>query len=257
MSQMAKIERIPAYRILADAVMGDILARRFAPGEQLPTEAKLCEIFGVNRSTVREGMRLLEENGVLRRIGAKRLVVGRPSNGEVGDQLERAFVLHEITLKEIWEAMTAIEPTMARFAAQNSDRKGIAVRFHANLAATKEALEKGESLTELDVEFHSIVATSSNSRALILAHEPLRRFFFPAFEIVLSTVPPAGARLLKAHQEIAAAIIAGDQHLASLWMERHIRDFKRGFDVGMLDIFQPVGRAASPKISPIEDSSTP
>jgi GntR family transcriptional repressor for pyruvate dehydrogenase complex len=70
----------------------------------------------------------------------------------------------------------------------------------------------------------------------------LRRFFFPAFETVLSAVPPAGARLLKAHQEIASAIIAGDQDLASLWMERHIRDFKRGFDVGMLDILQPVER---------------
>ena len=89
MSQMGKIEKIPAYRILANAIMGEILARRLAPGEPLPTEAKLCEVFGVNRSTVREGMRLLEENGVLRRIGAKRLVVSRPSNGEVGDQLER------------------------------------------------------------------------------------------------------------------------------------------------------------------------
>ena len=242
MSQMQKIEKIPAYRILANAIMGEILARRLAPGEPLPTEAKLCEVFGVNRSTVREGMRLLEENGVLRRIGAKRLVVSRPSNGEVGDQLERAFVLHEITLKEIWEAMMAIEPTMARVAAQNSDRKGIAVRFRANLAATKKALESGESLTELDVDFHRIVATSSNSRALMLAYEPLRRFFFPAFETVLSAVPPAGARLLKAHQEIASAIITGDQDLASLWMERHIRDFKRGFDVGMLDILQPVER---------------
>jgi GntR family transcriptional repressor for pyruvate dehydrogenase complex len=170
MSQMQKIEKIPAYRILANAIMGEILARRLAPGEPLPTEAKLCEIFGVNRSTVREGMRLLEENGVLRRIGAKRLVVSRPSNGEVADQLERAFVLHEITLKEIWEAMMAIEPTMARVAAQNSDRKGIAVRFRANLASTKKALERGESLTELDVDFHHIVATSSNSRALILSY---------------------------------------------------------------------------------------
>ena len=50
----------PAYRRVAEAVERDILCGRLKAGEPLGTEAALVAQFGVNRSTVREGIRLLE-----------------------------------------------------------------------------------------------------------------------------------------------------------------------------------------------------
>jgi DNA-binding transcriptional MocR family regulator len=58
---------------------------RRAIADRLPSEEKLAEQFGVNRSTVREGIRLSEQTGVLRRDLGKRLVVSRPSYDSVGD----------------------------------------------------------------------------------------------------------------------------------------------------------------------------
>src|SRR5437773_5296000 len=61
-----RINAIPAYQLVADAIEREILARRIRPGEPIGTEAQLVKQFGVNRSTVREGIRLLEQSGLIR-----------------------------------------------------------------------------------------------------------------------------------------------------------------------------------------------
>ena len=113
-----KIKRVPAYRKLADAILEQILDGRLKAGAPLPTEAMLCEMFGVNRSTVREGIRVLEEAKMIRReSNSKKMYISRPSEEETGAHLERALIMHDITFAELWEAMLAIEPTIARLAA--------------------------------------------------------------------------------------------------------------------------------------------
>ena len=55
--KFARINAIPAYQLVAEAIETEILARRILPGEAIGTEAQLVRQFGVNRSTVREGIR--------------------------------------------------------------------------------------------------------------------------------------------------------------------------------------------------------
>ena len=62
-----KITRVPAYRKLANAITEQILDGRMKEGDSLPTETVLSEMFGVNRHTVREGIRVLEEANLIRR----------------------------------------------------------------------------------------------------------------------------------------------------------------------------------------------
>jgi DNA-binding FadR family transcriptional regulator len=67
-------EPLPACRVLADRTLADEIRL----GDQLPPEVTLAAQFGVHRSTVREGIRLLEETRMLRRKSPKRLVVAVP-----------------------------------------------------------------------------------------------------------------------------------------------------------------------------------
>jgi GntR family transcriptional regulator, transcriptional repressor for pyruvate dehydrogenase complex len=237
-----KIRKVPAYRVLADAIIEQILDGRLSEGDQLPTEAKLCEMFGVNRSTVREGIRALEEANLLRREHAKKMVISRPSDREVGKQFERALILKEISFGELWEAMSTFEPTMAALAAERANAEGLA-RLDANLRATEQALQDGRSIVELDIEFHGIVASMSLNRALILSREPVSRLFYPFFQAVLSGVPASGKRLLDAHRQIVESIRKGDATGAQDWMRKHVRDFKRGAWLAELDIASPVKAA--------------
>lgn len=56
-----------------------IMAGEFLPGSQLPTEAELIEMLKVSRTTVREALRSLENEGlVLRRHGVGTFVLERP-----------------------------------------------------------------------------------------------------------------------------------------------------------------------------------
>ena len=50
---------VPAYQKIASATEQSIVMGRLRPGDPVGTEAELVEQFGVNRSTVREGRRLI------------------------------------------------------------------------------------------------------------------------------------------------------------------------------------------------------
>ena len=49
-----------------------------------------------------------------------------------------------------------------------------------------------------------------------------------------------GERILVAHQHVYDAICAGDQEKAEEWMEKHMRDFRRGIELGNLGFDKPV-----------------
>jgi GntR family transcriptional regulator len=49
-----------------DRLLATIEERGLRPGDQIPTEAEVTDLFGVSRSTVREALRLLERDGVVR-----------------------------------------------------------------------------------------------------------------------------------------------------------------------------------------------
>jgi len=234
-----KLQHAPAYKTLADAIVKKIMDRQLLPGDLLPTEHDLAEQFGVNRSTVREGIRLLEETGLVQRKGGKRLIVTRPSFDIIGTQMGRAMLMHEVTFRELWQAMVAIEPAAAELAARNADAEHLQ-QLSENLQRTKECLANSNSLVELDIEFHSLVAHAASNKALLLAREPMVHLFYPAFDIVITKVETAGKRLLSAHKSIFSAIEAGDAAKAREQMMKHIKDFKRGCELAGLDLDQAV-----------------
>lgn len=232
--RLRKAPAAPTYKVLSQSIIDQILKGLLRPGDALPTEAALCEQFGVNRSTVREGIRLLEETGMLRRVNAKRLVVSRPSTNEMAQQLERAMRLHEVTFFELWETAMVLEPKTAALAAQQLNAQDIDA-LEQNLERTRTSLDDPATLAALDVDFHALVARGVHNRVLLMTREPMARMFYPAFEAVLSRVEEAGARLYKAHHAIYVALRAGRSDEAALWMEKHIKDFRVGFDLASLD----------------------
>lgn len=236
------IKKLPAYKLLSEAVLTEIMAGRIRLGDQLPTEAELCAQFGVNRSTVREGIRLLEEAGVLSREGGKRFIISRPSAEQLSNQLQRAMVLHEITFDQLWEAVITIEPPMARLAACRRNPRVVA-ELDKNIAETEMAIAERRSLVELDIEFHNLIAAAAGNAALTLAREPLVQLFYPAFGAVFAAAPKAGERLLVAHRNIAEALRRKDQAGIEIWMRKHLQDFKRGVHVAKIDVASPITSA--------------
>jgi GntR family transcriptional regulator, transcriptional repressor for pyruvate dehydrogenase complex len=245
--RFARLARAPAYKSVSDAILNDIIGGRLQMGYRLPSEQKLAEQFGVNRSTVREGIRLLEETGVLRRESGKRLVVSRPSYNSVGGSISRAMILHEVTFRELWETIMAIEPATAALAARKRSPADLDL-IAQNIARTRASLGDGQMLVSLDIEFHGLIAQAATNRAMVLAREALSQLIYPAFKTVLvdGGVSAAGPRLLAAHEAIAQAIVDSDIETTWKWMERHISDFRKGYEMLGFNIdtpLQPPGHA--------------
>jgi|AmaraimetFIIA100_FD_contig_81_1957146_length_1182_multi_3_in_0_out_0_2 DNA-binding FadR family transcriptional regulator len=232
-------ETIPAYRSVARSISERILNGELPVGSTLPSEAALAQALGINRSTVREAIRVLEESGMLRRRpGGKRLFVSAPRHSEVASRMKAAMVLQEMSFLELWEAMLCIEPALAAAAAIRISEAELNL-LEENVDRTRYAVAHAKDLVALDVEFHTILAAASRSRTLQLCREPIGQVFYPAFlRLVLRL--NVGERLVFAHQQVLNGLRARDVGNARLWMEKHIVDFRRGYELASLDISQPI-----------------
>jgi DNA-binding FadR family transcriptional regulator len=71
---------------------------------------------------------------------------------------------------------------------------------------------------------------------LVLAHGPLLQLLAPSLRKMIDQVAPARGRIGTAQRRILAAIRAGDAAAARSWTEKHIRDFRRGFELAGIDL---------------------
>jgi DNA-binding GntR family transcriptional regulator len=77
-----KVERAPAYRLLASELRHAILAGGFLPSQRLPTEAELSERRGLSRQTVRHAFEELVAEGLVYRVRGR----GSFAMGPLGDE---------------------------------------------------------------------------------------------------------------------------------------------------------------------------
>lgn len=241
-----KFERLglaPAYKVVCDAIEAQILSRRLLPGDRLPTETELAEQFGLTRHTVREGIRMLEQGGLVRRQAGRRLHVSHPGHGELAPRASRALVLQRVSFRDLWEVALDIECSSVRHAAGRITA-GQIERLHANIDAMEETRGEVKAIIDLDVEFHAIIAEATRNPVLLLAREPVSLLFHPTLEKIFNhdrTRLAGPARLVEAHRRIANAFAAGDGALAHEWMHRHMVDFRRGYDVCGFDLDAEIG----------------
>lgn len=221
----------PAYRKIANLIEQRIVARVLRTGDALPSETDLARQFGVNRSTIREAIRELEIHGLLgRERGVKRLRVTRPEPQRVSSGVSRALALHDVTFMELWEAMMAIEPAAAQYAA--SRRTAAQLR---GLTRASARFKEGDTAAAAAavVDFFTAVAEASGNRVLALSQSPLNLLLEPALSAIIDRVPQARARIEAAQSKIIDAIKLNKSEQARIWMEKHIRDFKRGYELDL------------------------
>lgn len=230
---------VPGYRKVAAAITGRILSRELREGERLPSETELARQFGVNRSTVREGIRQLENEGLVSRGGRKRLTVSVPGSKKISSQATRALVMRQVTFRELWEAALVLEPACAALSAKNRDDERIAA-LELNIERTRQMVDDTRRCTELDTEFHALVTEGTHNTALLLSRDPIGLLLFSAFEILSPLLPQANGRMLVAHDRIAKAIAQSNVAEAESWMRKHIVDFRRGWEIAKLGLDLPM-----------------
>lgn len=90
--------RDKATNVIREAIM----SLHYRPGEAL-IERLLCEETGVNRSSIREALRLLEAEGLVRRETSRGLVVAELTAGEIRDIFDLRLILESELLRRYVE----------------------------------------------------------------------------------------------------------------------------------------------------------
>jgi DNA-binding FadR family transcriptional regulator len=230
----------PGYRRVATAIAARILNRTLREGDPLPPELELADQFAVNRSTIREALRELESADlVARRRGTKRMVVTRPGTEQIAGRVGQSLALHDVTVREVWETLELIEPAIAAEAALHADEPSLA-RLHE--AVDRYAADHGTAQQAVAgvADFFRAVAAATGNRVVPMTQEPLLLLLVAALEIMIDRAAPARIRIGVAQRHILAAIKAHDSAAARDWMGKHVRDFRRGFEISGIDVDSPV-----------------
>ncbi len=236
--KIEKIQFSPAYRVVADDLRQRILRGEAQPGDALPIEAELAQKYGVHRSTMREGLRHLEQDGLLRRDG-KKLVVTIPSHDDLARTAERALRMRQVSYRDVWELTMALEPLCAGLAAERITEAELAT-LEDNLAATERAVAARRAPIAETIAFQNLVAEATHNQALLLARGPVSLLMRAGYTAIAPTLPQSGARLLHAHRQVAEALRRHDAETAVDWTRKHLRDHQRGFEVAGLDMGAPI-----------------
>ena len=198
-----------------------ILTDEFHAGDRLPSERVLCENLDVNRSSVREALKRLEQARLIQtRHGGGSTVLDFRSHA--GFDLLRDLVapggrINPVVARSILEFGAVVWPEMARLAARRAGEVDI-----DEMVAVVEQIEacgarESARLQELDFELFCLLARASENLAFVLVMNSVRSVFDECRQFFTDTHAPEAAELYRA---IVEAIRGRDSEGARLASER-------------------------------------
>ncbi len=213
-----------ASEVTAELIVRTMVENGVKVGDRMPAESEMIESYQVSRETIREALRILESQGVLR---IKRGPGGGPFvNAINAGFLARAsslyFHLAGSTYGEIFETWASIEPIMSAEAAAHPDKAWKSELLSPFLHVDPHEHTRDQIITELN-DFHSVVALISGNRVLTLIVQSINHL---VVHQVLQRLDPTNMAEVNVHMhhEIARAIIDGNSGKARDLMEQHLRD---------------------------------
>ena len=158
---------------IADAIREAIVSGRLMAEDRLPGETELAERFGVSRATVREALKRLAAQNLIRtrRGPAGGAFVNRLSRDEAQETLvtvSRLMIgMNDIDFETAAEARFALEAACLPFAAKRR-KAGHLEAMRAEVAAQRDPRISDEAFCDSDVRFHCAVADATGNPMLAM-----------------------------------------------------------------------------------------
>ena len=227
------LEKVTASSQVASQIRNAILTGELGSGERLSSERQLAADFGVNRSTIREALRSLEQMGLVKiRHGGGVEVLDFYKSGGLGllPHLLLATGFDAPLLLDILEARQVLGVAITRRAARQRGGDQL-TRLQKLVVQLEEAQDQAARFGALDVEFFRVLARAGNNRVYLFIMNAINRVFESRYEMFEGLFRQP-ARFGRLHHEAVVAIAAGDEEGAAKAMERYLQmaldDFRKG-----------------------------
>lgn len=223
-----RIERKKVSVQVYDHIKKMIQDGKFRPGDKLPAETKLSEMFGVSRTPVREAMSILEASGLIKSVQGGGSVVQSTS---ITNLIEMA-TLEMVALNEVLhllEVRVILEGEAAALAALRRTDNDLA-RVRAALLDVRRTAENEETIGhEQDIRLHEAIVDAAHNPVLKKMMDGISGLYYKAVKFSLMKnvgLDQKRQQVLKEHDAIVEAIARQDAVGAKEAMTAHLQNAK-------------------------------
>ena len=215
---------------IADEIRGLIVSGELSEGDSLGREPELVERFGVSRPSLREALRILEAEGLITVVRGVYggVVVHEPDQRLTARTASLVLRARNVSLADVFEARTILEPAAVRLLAQGRSRKEAARRLRGLIVAEEAVIDDPAAFGEANARFHEeLVALAGNQTLGILA-EMLNEVVVRAVTAVSEASPDRDQseatrrRGVRSQERLAGLIEAGDADEAEKHWRTHM-----------------------------------
>jgi GntR family transcriptional repressor for pyruvate dehydrogenase complex len=215
-------------RRLSDEIVRQIREALFAgklrAGDKLPTERQLAERFETSRTSVREALRSLEHEGLIR---VKKGIVGGifvadMDHRPVAKSFQTLLQLRKVSIHHISEVRLIFEPQTARLAAERAGPEDLR-ELEEVIEKMSAAIKEDELPRSYDLRFHQLIARAARNPILEMLAESMLEIASKAITELNPSVDTL-RHVLRCHRQVFEAVRQRDGQAAFEAMYEHIID---------------------------------
>jgi GntR family transcriptional repressor for pyruvate dehydrogenase complex len=234
--EWAPLPRVRTYELVLQRIEAQIVSGALRAGERLPPERDLADLLGVSRPAVREALRVLEAQGVVRSQVGQGPGSGTTIERVPSDALTRLLRLHvalgSFPFADVIETRVTLERSIVVLACRNARPENVE-RMRAILAAMDDPEITREIFNQLDIDFHVELAEAAGNRLMCDMTRAIRESVRVPFLAAVKAMPETGRyswpsmlhSLQAEHHAVLSALEAGEGEKAADLLESHIRGF--------------------------------
>ena len=223
LAELSDTPKLKKSEMVAGRLRDYIIEHQLKPGDRLPTEDQLAELFAVSRVSVREATKALGFLGIIEAAPRRGLTVGQVSMDRVSKYLGFQIAVADLPFDELIATRIVIETggldhVAKRMVADPSVYAMLREQNDRLRAATRR-----DDWIENDVQFHCKLVAASGLQALTAFNDLLQVFFVRLREDFPRSAWLSG---IESHQDIIDALRAGDIQMAGDLLRAHIESHR-------------------------------
>ena len=198
-----------------------IVSGELKPGDKLPSEHELCNIWSTSRITVRQALERMVALGILKKVRGGGTYVSDSESSIALSPLFAFALFRDESIKDILTFRKVIDVGVVKLCAANREETNL-----RKLRKCVESMEEGckhenwAQFNEADLEFHMEIARGSKNPLNVKVYEMLRHIIRKN-QININMILGASSSI-KEHKSIYVAIEENNPELAAHFMEKHI-----------------------------------
>ncbi len=205
-----------------------IIRGELREGQKLPPQDDFAKSMGVSRGTLREALQQLMLMGLIDMRQGDGTYIRAVTPSMFMNSLSPVLMMDKSSAHELLEARLHIESDVASLAAKNASRRDIH-ELKEILEGMKKSMASNnvDEFIKRDVEFHMLIAKSSQNRVLMKVVQTIRDILYQFIGDFFTVMPETTKFAMYYHRKILKAIEGRDPADAKKQMDAHIKSLIR------------------------------